>query len=190
MDKYNKYIMDINRDPVIVTKPKENAINTDIYRYKFSEELKMVLYGFAKLHEFTDRKIYKEKWEEFLKINNAVILKEVRDLHNKGYNGDIMDKMYKSARYYYRKKKTTKVDPKKRRPYISLSRNYLDVVDEHITNNNCKPSDGYINFCTNNKDIIMKEILLLKDQHLTDVEILDKLKKTYKNRHFQLNKIL
>ena len=101
--------------------------------------------------------------------------------------------MYKSARYYFRKKSLTKIEPKKRRKYISCDRDMLDAVDEHINNginkqgNNFKPSDGYDDFVSSYQNIVKEEINRMIESGLCEKKaIIKKIKKTYKNRYFQI----
>ena len=48
-----------------------------------------------------------------------------------------------------------------------------------------KPSDGFVDFCNNNKNILKEEISYLFQQGITDLKyIQNKIKKTYKNRYF------
>tara|TARA_B100000925_G_C21923923_1_gene437183 strand:- start:28 stop:606 length:579 start_codon:yes stop_codon:yes gene_type:complete len=164
-----------------------------IYRYKFSETVVSILTEFGKTHQYDPKKIYKEAWETFIVDNEEVLQREARRLYELGYIGDCYDKMYKSARYYFRKKSLTKTDPKQRRKYISCDRDVLDAMDEHISSNikekgnNFKPSDGYDDFVMNNQNMILEEITRMIESGFTDkTAIVKKIKKTYKNRYFQI----
>ena len=164
-----------------------------IYRYKFSETVVNILTEFGKTHQYDPKKIYKEAWETFIVDNEEVLQREARRLYELGYIGDCYDKMYKSARYYFRKKSLTKTDPKQRRKYISCDRDVLDAMDEHISSNikekgnNFKPSDGYDDFVMNNQNMILEEITRMIESGFTDkTAIVKKIKKTYKNRYFQI----
>ena len=101
--------------------------------------------------------------------------------------------MYKSARYYFRKKPVNKTEPKQRRKYIPMDREILDIMDEHITNglrnNNYKPSDGYNQFIVENKELMGRAIQkMVSDGFIDSKAITTKIKKTYKNRYFQIIK--
>mgnify|MGYP001465795542 CR=1 FL=1 len=48
----------------------------------------------------------------------------------KGYEGDVLVKMYKSARYYFKNKSAEKKDVKKRRQYVGLTPEFREAVDE------------------------------------------------------------
>ena len=106
-----------------------------------------------------------------------------------GYDGDILDKMFKSARYYFRKKSTEKKAPTKRRDYTGVQRDTISAMDEHIksgiNSENYKPSDGFDEFCKSNIEILKEEVNNLYKNGITNSEeIKQKIKKTYKNRYF------
>lgn len=127
----------------------------------------------------------------FVEENSEELGREVIRLTELGYDGDCFDKMYKSARYYFRKKKLSKIEPKKRRKYIACDRDVLDAMDDHINQNiqseDYKPSDGYDNFVNSNQQLILLEINRMIDNGLNDNNaIAKKIKKTYKNRYFQI----
>jgi len=161
----------------------------NIYRYKFTVEFMDLLYQFSKIHQYDERPIFKEEWNNWVEENDDIIEKEVRRLDNLGYEGDIIDKMFKSARYYFRKKSISKKDPKQRRPYVSCKKETLDVIDAHIEHGlktpEYKPSEGFNDFCENHVDLLKDEIAHLIQSQITDTrEIMSKVKKTYKNRYF------
>ena len=95
--------------------------------------------------------------------------------------------MYKSGRYYFRKK-TSSSDAKKRRKYISLEHDMIDAMDEHINTNYylpCfKPSIAYEQFCMEYENLLNDEMERLVQEELLTEDIYSKLKKTYKNRYF------
>lgn len=164
-------------------------ISIEIYRYKFNNDFTNELFKFAKVHQYDHRKDFKEAWKVWMENNENIIDEEVRRLTNIGYDGDIIDKMFRSARYYFRKKSTEKKAPVKRRIYVGIQKELLEAMDEHIKSNilsgNFKPSDGFDEFCKKNVDILKEQINILCKSGLTDSnEIKIKIKKTYKNRYF------
>jgi hypothetical protein len=169
---------------------KKDDIPTNIFRFKFSEEFVDILSQFSKVHQYDNRHDFKKSWNDWIKDNEEPIYMEIRRLNNYGYDGDILDKMFKSARYYFRKKSTEKKEPKERRVYISVSKEFLDKIDEHILknikNDDYKPSTGFEHFCKNNIDVLRDEIKRICVENFTSKEIQDKFKKTYKNRYFIL----
>lgn len=164
-------------------------ININIYRYKFLDDFTSELYKFSKIHQYDHRRDFKEAWSIWLDNNDEIVTTEVRRLTNLGYDGDILDKMFKSARYYFRKKSTEKKTPKQRRNYIGVQKNLLDAMDEHIKiaikNDDYKPSEGFDLFCKEHVDMLKEEVNILYKNGFTDSdEIKQKIKKTYKNRYF------
>jgi hypothetical protein len=170
---------------------QENKTKTSIYRFKFTPDFTQRLFEFSKLHQFDDRHTFREAWELWLDENNDEVCKETRYLSNLGYEGDVLDKMYKSSRYYFRKKSTAKVEPKKRRDYVSMDRELLDQMDKHISesmkNDHFCPASGYDEFCLGNTEIVKGEVCRLLEEGLDGEGIKFKLKKTYKNRYFQIS---
>ena len=162
-----------------------------IYRFKFTDYFMEELYKFSKIHQYDDRKDFKEAWTLWTEDNNELINQEMERLTNLGYEGNILDKMFKSARYYFRKKSTEKIEPKKRRQYISVSRELLNAMDNHIEENiintSYQPKTGYISFCKENEKILRECISKIYEQGINNNELIqDKIKKTYKNRYFML----
>ena len=170
-------------------KSENNDINKNIYRYKFTDDYTSELFKFSKIHQYDHRKDFKEAWEIWIEDNAEILNDEVRRLTNLGYNGDILDKMFKSARYYFRKKSTEKKDPKKRRSYVGIQSELLVAMDKHINankrNDNYKPATGFDEFCKEYIEILKVEVTSLCKSGITDSEeIKNKIKKTYKNRYF------
>ena len=170
-------------------KTNANNIPIGIYRYKFTSEFTNELFKFSKVHQYDHRKDFKEAWEVWMDDNEIIVNEEITRLTNLGYEGDIIDKMFKSARYYFRKKSTEKKEPAKRRIYVSSQKDLLEAMDEHIKSNissgEFKPSDGFDEFCKKNIDILKGQVNMLCQAGLTDSnEIKAKIKKTYKNRYF------
>ena len=170
---------------------EEEIFYPNIYRYKFTEEFMENLYRFSKIHQYDNRHHFKEAWTTWTEENQEMIDMEVKRLLELGYVGDILDKMFKSARYYFRKKSTEKKELKKRKKYVGGNKELIKAMDDHIQENiicdDYKPSDGFLDFCKENKNIVKEEIMnLLKTNIKEKNEIQKKIKKTYKNRYFML----
>lgn len=160
------------------------------FRFKFSDTFQTELNAFAQLHRYDNRHCFKEAWEVWVERRDSLVSIECERLKNAGYIGNPIDKMYKSARYYFRKKKNTTEKPKQRRKYVSLEQSMIELMDEHVLllarNQNFKPSNAFDNFCDEYQKEITDEITRLYTQkYLTESEISEKIKKTYKNRYFQ-----
>jgi hypothetical protein len=153
------------------------------FRYKFSDHIIDIISEFSELHRYDEKEKYNEHWQTFIKLHSDEILNEERRLSNIGYKGDVKDKMYKSARYYFKNKpasdnKNTDDDKKKRKTYVTVGKDILDNMYEHIGENikktDFKPSDGFDNF---------KSTIENYDKLTSEVK--DKYKKAYKNMYYR-----
>ncbi len=165
----------------------DDIVNPNIFRYKFSHDFTGELFKFSKIHQYDHRSDFKEAWKVWLDDNADVVTTESRRMTNSGYGGDVMDKMFKSARYYYRKKSTETKKPVERRKYTCVQKSVLDAIDEHIKNTDYKPSTGFDAFCDLNRKLVEDEIIRLnegEDNLDTLDDVRKKIKKTYKNRYF------
>ena len=164
---------------------------TPIYRYKFTNEFTDELYKFAKIHQYDHRHDFKDAWNVWTEDNADLVNDEVHRLTQLRYDGDVLDKMFKSARYYFRKKSTEQKEPAKRRVYVGAHKDLLDAMDQHILKcllaGEFKPSSGFDDFCKQNADMLKDQVALFVRANITDPdEIKDKIKKTYKNRYFSV----
>ena len=165
-----------------------------IFRFKFSQNFLPFLEEFARLHRYDDPKMFKERWKYWIEEHKDLINREKNSLEIEGYEGNVLIKMFKSARYYFKNKSTEKVAAKKRRKYIGLERDLLDAIDEHVVEvalkEELKPARALINFLETDKykPIIKRETIRLKSYKLDILDINKKIKKTYKNRHFNKSK--
>jgi hypothetical protein len=178
-----------------ITRREENMVLPNlIYRFKFTEEFIKELYEFSKIHQYDERKDFKEAWKIWTEENENIINYEITRLNNLGYKGNILDKMFKSSRYYFRKKSTEKKQPKQRREYISVTRELLNAMDSHIEKNifceDYQPKTGFILFCRDNEIILKEALTKIFEQGIRDSQLIqEKIKKTYKNRYFILTQI-
>ena len=157
--------------------------NANIYRYKFTEHFMAQLYVFSKIHQYDDRHSFKDAWQLWIEENDELVKTEELRILRLGYEGDVLDKMFKSGRYYFRKKSTIESEPKKRREYINVSKRLIETIDIHVTTSKrMKPSDAFDQFYKENTELVKEEIAYLCKHPLDIIE--DKIKKTYKNRFF------
>jgi hypothetical protein len=167
----------------------ELEIQLQTFHYNFSDELAERFAYFAALHRYEDRKTFKENWEKWIQeedVANA-IAKDRQALESEGYGGDTLDKMFKSVRYYYRKKPTVPKAPQKRKAYVAFPQEILAHIDKHIveiivanTNTehvcNISPAKAFERYITQRQG--------QSDTPALDESELAKYKKTYKNRFF------
>ena len=180
-----------------------------VLRFEFSSELIEHVTAFANVHQYDDRKTYKEAWLQWLANDEiaALFKTDVARLTDIGYKGDVADKLFKSGRYYFRGKtpqhhpqlQPLPLPPKStRQKYVSVSRDLLDIMDNHIErglrSETYTPANGFADFCMThaNHDVLKAEVAALSETQTNEPNqskaIYEKLKKTYKNRYFILTK--
>lgn len=167
--------------------------NVQTFRYKFTSTVMLNITNFAKLHQHDDRATYKESWEEWCAENYEMIQEEEERLRKLGYDKDVVEKMYKAGRYYFRKKSSAPAEPKKRRIYTALSATMLDDMDKHIVesidNIEFTPAEGYSEFCEKYQETIVEEIKKFLKTGILDADSISaKIKKTYKNRYYIISR--
>ena len=171
-----------------------------MFRFKLSDEIMDLITQFAKIHKYDDRHTYKSAWQGFVQRQDEVFQSEIQRLVQLGYTGDVMDKIFKAGRYYFRAKKieddaedadaedaedTEDADTSgKRREYLVMTSALITAMDIHLKNiKACKPSVGYAQFCETHIDVLRSEITRLVAT-LSKEKIIEKIKKTYKNRYY------
>ncbi len=164
-----------------------------IYRYNFTDEFKQSIKYFSTKHKddsFVDFKIYFERWCDEYKTQ---IEDEYKILLRNGYEGDVMDKIFKSARYYFVKKSNSKKPEKKeRKKYTCKNSKFLKLVKDHINNikeDHMKPSEAYNNFAEKHGVVIEDFVKsLISDDSYDKKGAKAKVKKIYKNKYFVLTR--
>lgn len=171
-----------------------------VLRFEFADALIAHVSAFSNLHQYDDRKTYKEAWAQWLANNEiaALIRTEIARLSDLGYKGDVLDKLFKSGRYYFRQK--TRAEPlgvraatSAPRKYVLLNHALLDAMDDHIerglrSTDAYTPAGGFADFCNLHADdaVLKAEAASLSDRLSSSQAVHAKLKKTYKNRYFML----
>lgn len=139
-----------------VNQTSSNNIRT--FRFEFSKEFIDELSRFSKVHQYDERREYKEAWTRW-KSNpeiTEIISVEVRRLESIGYMGDIEDKMFKSGRYYFRKKsiKQTKTNNNQNIEEMkSETENHIDKDDhQHQDQDQDQDQDDDIDYVSQDTD--------------------------------------
>ena len=173
----------------------EVAPKTTVFRFNFDDSVVDVVTEFAKTHEHDDATSYKEAWKVWCDENQDVIRMETTRLCDLGYDGDVVEKMYKAGRYYFRTKKTAVVSPKARRNYISLDATLIASMDAHIGANigavDFTPAHGFELYDKRESEAIKVEVGRLADDgecKASKEDLVAKIKKTYKNRYYILSR--
>ena len=196
-----------------VTEASNKNKRKPVFRFNLSDEMVDALLQFSKMHQFDDRNSYTDAWNEWKNTPHIskMLADEIERLQNLDYRGSaesIENKIFKSGRYYFRNKSFVKAPPKTRGKYISVSKELICAMDEHIArgiNNNgdngdngdndgqtpSPPADLFNEFCKRCVDILKIEINRLIDLEQFSEDpalIIAKIKKTFKNRVFQFLK--
>jgi hypothetical protein len=156
--------------------------NIQTLRFNYTDEISELLNNFAKEHQNDDRKKFKSEWIEWVKKEdiNEKINTEIKRLENLGLEDDILDRMFKSVKYYYCKKLQNRLKPSSKpksqiKMYTTFSHSILKTMDEHICiyinketenkihkeenqKNIISPAKAYEDFCNENKDDLLEEI--------------------------------
>lgn len=179
-------------------------VKKTIFRFKFSDACNDALVDFTQKNHFNilDRKRFNADWDIWCTQNSHMIDTESIRLRNIGYEGDCIVKMFTSVRYYHVKnlinnqkdenRQTQPLLKKKQRTYISYSKTFLAIISthirQHIIYDNFKPAVGYDLFINTFSDEIDKEHERLCSDDFSEDEFAMKLKKTYKNRYYNIVK--
>ena len=176
---------DSNQDQQQVRKP--------VYRFQLSDEINQELSRFSKNHQYDHRKDFKQAFLIWRQENDELFKLEIEIHKSNGYKGDVEDKIFKSARYYFRKKPETSTEkkaPTETKHYITVNKELLETMDNYIQKNiQDKHADSFTYFCNEHRDLLKKEIAFLynKQNIKTAKEIREKIKKTYKNRYYRIH---
>lgn len=161
--------------------------NTMTFHFNASDECAKLLSDFARIHREDKNKIFRRAWDEWILLPDVspILEKEKAALLEAGYKGDTAEKMYSSARYYYRKKAIREGDQSielreatPRKQYEQSDARLLDQISNHIielfrtdaSHNNISPAKAFEMYANQYQD------------NPSD----NKLKKIYKNRFFLL----
>lgn len=163
------------------------------YRFKFTQEFDSALAEFSAPFKYNnDRKEFKDAFQRWASQHEKSVSNETARLKDLKYEGDILNKMFVSARYYYRKRTSTRSDPKKRRCYKAVGSSLIQAMDNHLMiqlkkeQTTYKPSDAFQDFYLRNSSVIEEELARQAIIESADKEI--RIKKAFKNRcYLQLN---
>jgi hypothetical protein len=99
-------------NPIPQVIPDEPASSTrSVFRHEFSQDCFALLKQFSLQNMHLPRKEYKSAWEAFATENAELISQEAARLADSGYIGDVLVKMFKTAKYYITKKEKRKTSP-------------------------------------------------------------------------------
>lgn len=176
------------------------TVKLQTHRFLFSDDVSDILMDFARIHQYDERKTYKEAWQNLLKDEETmtILSEEISKIQQNGYDGDVLDKMFKSTRYYYRKKLIKEsnqitVEKSPRKEYETMDYSILEDMDRHIK----QEIASQMSPATNSETLVSraapsksfeKYYIEYKNGNLNQAEDVEKekLKKTYKNRFYKI----
>lgn len=167
------------------------TLTVKTFRFKFSDEIMNEINDFARTHRFDTKDNFKDAWNNWIIDNMRLINAEKERLEYIGFHGDIIKKMYISARYYFKNKPAFTEEPKPRRKYITIDKEYIRLIDDYIDSaiaigdeNVYKPANCFQAFVEENIEETQQLIQTLLEESMERNDIIMKIKKTFKNRYF------
>lgn len=169
------------------------------FRQPFSDVVVQKLTEFTKTHLTKNRKEFQQMWSRWIVDNACLIDQEQTRLRNNGFAGDVLDKMYKSARNYLRKKIRrelsherecrTNADAdigKKRKNRISTDKNIIALMHSHAKllggsdSRAWKPSEKFKCFMQTHGTQVREEIARCCNHGESKYECMFRIKSGYK----------
>ena len=136
-----------------------------VYRFTFSDEIVNELYQLNRVHQFSDKQIYKEGLETWRDTHQELIDKETKRLTELGYEGNVLGKLYHTCRYYIRNQfiKDKPENKTTRKPRTIIQKSILLEMEQHIQDHSdMKPIEAFRLFQRSQGDIIDNEKKLHK----------------------------
>jgi len=84
-----------------MTANTKSISSVPVHRFTFTTEFNNELLSFSKIHQHDDRHAYKHAWERWVENNALLVVSETHYLKNNGFQGNIMEKMFKSGQIYF-----------------------------------------------------------------------------------------
>ena len=182
------------REKLVSITKEDKPFELDTFHYHFSEEMGERFMYFATLHRFDDRKSFKENWQKWIEEPDVAecIQTEIDKVKESGYVGDVIGKMFRSVRYYYRKKPVKPqeegtAEKKKRKVYEMTQKETLAEIDRHIL----EQITGNCSDLTETKRSFVSPAKAFANYVETQHDgVEEKYKKIYKNRFYLLAKTI
>ncbi len=141
-------------------------------------QLSQLVRDFGEFHCDDERDMFKSEWTKW--INSPEIANLIQITISPDEKEEMLDKMFFSARYYYRKRVKDNTDSSstssnERKKYTHVDKDVLAAIDEHVlsipsngTEYSMSPSEAFAEFLAKSSDL----------------EEMKQHKKTYKNRFY------
>ena len=167
------------------------------YRFKFNIDLLNSIKEFSKIHSEDNGDEFLEAFQDWKTINNEMIKIEEERIIHLGFKGNIEEKIYRSAKYYFKNKKNNicKLEQKTTKTnYIPRNNTFFTMMVEYIKQKPVKASLLFKEFINETDQTISseikKEFCRLRSFDLTQEECLQKIKKGFNNAYYKIKKQL
>jgi len=168
------------------------------YRFKFNKDFLNTIREFSKIHSQDCGEDFLEAFQVWKRFNYEAIHKEEKRIVDLGFKGDIEEKIYKSARYYFKNKKSkpiTETHTYLKTNYIPRNKAFFSLLETYIKNNSSvKPSILYKRFINETDSEIssgiLNELTRLKNYQLDQNDSNKKIKKAFNNAYYKVKKKL
>lgn len=107
----------------------------NVFRFKFSSDFIFELNNFSIVHQYDDRKVFKENFKKWLIDNEELVENEKYLLRKMNYKGDIEKKIFLSSRFYFRKK-NNRASFKDEKVVVTFQQEREQENDENENNEN------------------------------------------------------
>lgn len=178
---------------------------TPVFRFKLDPSLCADMAEFARIHRHDSRPDFRENFDEWYVAQHETIGREADRLESIGYTADLKVKLFRSIKYYYMKRDRGEIGtrgeigvpnnthPTRPTKYIQLDRDFAADIVDFITlrcvPSKTRPKDGYAAFLDAYAIEVETEVNRIVGTHdLTVESATTKIKKTFKNHYFQVNK--
>jgi hypothetical protein len=82
-----------------------STIKVPVFRFKLATTVFDNIREFARIHQYEDRLTFKDSWKTWGDNNKTLIDDETKRLSDIGFDNNINDKLFRTAKYYFIKKK-------------------------------------------------------------------------------------
>jgi hypothetical protein len=171
-------------------------MSSTTYRFKFNKDLFNNIREFSKLHSHDTCDDFMESFNLWIVKNKELIQSENSRLIKLGFKGDINNKIYKSARYYFKNKSKKSTQNKegnidsRRTEYVPRNPAFFKLIENYIVNNPIKASTLFKQFIDDeNENIqtqISREIRRLFTFSLNKEASIKKIHKTFNNAYYKI----
>jgi hypothetical protein len=187
---------------------KHCTVRMQTFRFNFTNFVMEELSVFSRIHQHDNRTDFKDAWKLWVEQHKLLVDNETTRLVKAGFNGNVVDKMFKSVRYYFRKKSSVPSAQNSRKRYegihtpilLTIDKQINTQIDNHILDektegeeriSSISPAEAFQLFCddhqTNIVDAMRADFQIGVRTNISRDTVstyMNRLRKTYKNRFY------